>query len=287
MKQDLIDLLSIYLLKKQFTIRVLTRTCFDLVARKGTQILLIKILEDANSINESFSEEMKKVSNYFSASPLIISEKAGRFLEDNVVYTRFGIYTLNLNTFKNCIENKMPFVKSTNAGLTANLIGNRLREIREKEGFSLNNLANKIGVSSSMIKKYEKGISEVTINRALKIYDVFGGQVFSKIDVLSEKREFIPDSKGEFTKKYTDLGFNATKTKRVPFDIIAKKEKEIIFTQLSDKINPQSQSLARLINADNLVIFKKKKPKDIPSMTKEEFLDYEKAKELIKFVKEF
>ena len=136
MKQNLIDLISIYLLKKQFTIRVLTRTCFDLVARKGIQILLIKILEDANSINEEFAQEMKKVSNYFSASPLIISEKARNLLKDNIVYTRFGIYTLNFFTFKNCIENKMPFVKSTNAGLTANLIGNKLREIREREGFS-------------------------------------------------------------------------------------------------------------------------------------------------------
>ena len=61
----------------------------------------------------------------------------------------------------------------------------------------------------------------------------------------------------------------------------------IIFTQVSDKPNPQSQSLARLIDADNLIIFKKKKPKNIPSMTKKEFLDYEEAKELIKFVKEF
>ena len=36
-----------------------------------------------------------------------------------------------------------------------------------------------------------------------------------------------------------------------------------------------------------LFLYKKKKPKDIAAMTKEEFLEYEKAKELIKFLKEF
>jgi len=287
MKHQLIDQTSIYLLKKQFTIRVLTRTCFDLVARKGKQILLIKVLEDANSINNEFAEEMRKMGNYFAASALIISDKAGTILADNVVYTRFGIYTLNFNTFRSCIENKMPFVRRTHAGLTANLIGDKLREIREKQGFSLSGLAKKIGVSSSMIKKYENSNAEVTVNRALRIYELFGGNVFRRIDVFSEKNYVFDADKGTFTKKYHDLGFEASRTRRVPFDIVAKREKEIIFTQVSDKPNPQSQSLARLINADNLIIFRKKKPKDIPSMTKEEFLDYEEANELIKFVKEF
>ena len=42
-----------------------------------------------------------------------------------------------------------------------------------------------------------------------------------------------------------------------------------------------------MIDADELVIFKKKKPKNIAAVTKEEFLEFEKADELIKFLKEF
>ena len=38
---------------------------------------------------------------------------------------------------------------------------------------------------------------------------------------------------------------------------------------------------------DNLVIFNKKKPKDVPAITKKEFLEFEKANQLIKFLKEF
>ena len=48
MKETLLDKVNIFLLKKGFTIKNLTRTCFDILARKGSQILLIKILEDAN-----------------------------------------------------------------------------------------------------------------------------------------------------------------------------------------------------------------------------------------------
>ncbi|MBI2659598.1 hypothetical protein HYX07_00375 [Candidatus Woesearchaeota archaeon] len=56
---------------------------------------------------------------------------------------------------------------------------------------------------------------------------------------------------------------------------------------MSDKVNPQMQSLSKLLEADNLVIFHKKKPKNMPSMTKKEFMDFDKANELVKFLREF
>ena len=62
---------------------------------------------------------------------------------------------------------------------------------------------------------------------------------------------------------------------------------ELIFTEVSDIVNPQMESLSKLLDADNLVIFNKKKPKNIPSMKKEEFMDFNKANELVRFLKEF
>jgi len=119
MKQAIIDNIGIFLLKKGFTIKSMTHTCFDIIARSSSMVLLIKVLEDANSIKKDFTDEMEHISSYINASPLIIAEKAGSNLENNVVYSRFGIYTLNLATFRNCINNNFPFVKRTQAGLTA------------------------------------------------------------------------------------------------------------------------------------------------------------------------
>ena len=50
---------------------------------------------------------------------------------------------------------------------------------------------------------------------------------------------------------------------------------------------PELDSLSKLVDADKLVIFKKKRPKKIPALTKKEFMEFEKAKELVKFLKEF
>ena len=287
MKSSLIDKLGMFLLKDGFTIKSLTRSCFDLLARKQDKILLIKVLEDANAVSKEYSDEMNMVSSYIGAVPIIIAEKAGNKLENNVVYTRFDLYTLNFNTFVNSIRNKFPFVKRTQAGFTASIAGNKLRKKREEMGYSLNYLSKKVGVTSRMIDKYEKGDSEITINKAMKIYDIFGNEVFKEINIFAGNNKIESRYKSDFSKKYIDLGFEAADTKKSPFDIIAKKDDELILTEVGDKTRPDFPSLSKLLDADNLVIFKKKKPKDIPAMTKEEFLEFGKANELIKFLKEF
>ncbi len=169
MKPDLLDNVGMFLLKQGFTIKSLTRTCFDLLARKGTLVLLIKVLEDANSVSQEYADQMKNIGNHIDATPLVIAEKAGQSLERNIVYSRHGIYTLNFESFKNSVHGKFPFIRRTKAGLTANLLGNKLKEMREHEGLSLNSLAQRVGVSRRMIQKYESGMSEVRVQKALRI----------------------------------------------------------------------------------------------------------------------
>lgn len=281
------DMLGVFLLKEGFTVKSLTRSCFDIIARKQDKILLIKALEDANSITQEYVNEMNKVASYIGAVPVIISEKAGNKLDDNVLYTRFDMYTLNFNTFVNSIKRKFPFVKRTQAGFTVSVAGNRLREKREQMGYSSNYLSKRIGVTSRMIDKYEKGNSRVTITKAMKIYKIFGEKVFNELDIFASKTEIESEYKSDVSRKYGALGFKAADTIKTPFDIIAKKDNEIILTGVGDKTRKDFESLSKLLDADNLVIFRKKKPKNLPAVTKKEFLEFEKANELIKFLKEF
>jgi len=287
MKDKLIDKLGVFLLKEGFTVKSLTRTCFDILARKQDKILLIKALEDANSVTSEYVSEMGKVASYIGAVPVIISEKAGDKLDDNVLYTRFDMYTLNFNTFVNSIKNKFPFVKRTQAGFTVSIAGNKLREKREQMGYSSNYLSKRIGVTSRMIDKYEKGNSRVTITKAMKIYRIFGEKVFNEVDIFASKTEIESEYNSDFSRKYGALGFKAADTSKTPFDVIAKKDNEIILTGIGDKTNKDFASLSKLLDADNLVIFRKKRPKNVPAVTKKEFLEFERANELIKFLKEF
>jgi len=138
-----------------------------------------------------------------------------------------------------------------------------------------------------MIDKYEKGDSEITITKAMKIYDIFGHKVFNEINIFSGSNKIESNYHSDFSKKYIDLGFEASDTSKSPFDIIARKDNELILTEVGDKTRPDFSSLSKLLDADNLVIFKHKKPKDVPAVTREEFLEFDKANQLIKFLKEF
>ncbi|HZX44173.1 MAG TPA: helix-turn-helix domain-containing protein [Candidatus Nanoarchaeia archaeon] len=287
MKESLVEKIGIFLLRKGFTVKTLNRTAFDIVARRDTTILLIKILFDANAVSEEFTKSMHNVAAYVGGSPLIIADKAGDKLEDNVVYLRFGIFTLNFRTLCNSIDSKLPFAIRDHSGVNAHLIGTKLRKVREEEGISLNDLARKVGVSKSMVQKYEAGESRISINKALRLYQLLGHSLFEKIDIFGHDKNIMPVGKGDISRKFSDMGFSATEAEKVPFDIIAKKEKELILTKVGDGQQQGLDSLSKLVDADRLAIYLKKKPKNVPAMTKKEFMEFEKAEELIKFLKEF
>ena len=286
MKKNIIDDISIFLLKQGYTIKVLTSGSFDMVARKE-HIFLIKVLTDANSVSQQHANDMKNIAAYIDGVPLIIADKAGSQLADNIAYLRYGIYTFNLNTFQSCITHNLPIVKSTQAGFTAAISGEKLRKKREELGYSLNTLASKVGVSKRMIVKYEHDDSEITLRKAQRLYDVFGPSVFKQVKVFDTFCVPVEKASSDVSKKFVELGFEAAETKKVPFDVIAKRKKEVILADVGDKIDPNLIPIARMFDVEKLVIFKKKKPKDIPSITKEEFLEFDKAHELIKFLKEF
>lgn len=285
MKQAIINEISLALLGRGYVVKTVLG-CFDIIARNGRRILLLKILEDADSINSDAAESMKKIAGYVAGTPLIIAEKSGERLADNVVHSRLGIFTINARTFANCLDNKLPFVKSQKAGLVAEVIGPELRKVRENEGLSLKMISRKLGVSPRMVSKYEVGEAEITINKAMKIYDVFGGAIFKPINVFEFHGDYRNIGKGKLSEKYNQLGFEASETKKAPFDIISRKDRELILTKIGDKVDLSLNPISQMINADELVIFKKKKPKGIPALTEKEFLDFDKAKELIKFLKE-
>lgn len=284
MKRQIIDNTSILLLRNDFLVKTV-KGCFDIVARKGSCILLIKVLEDSNALNNDVVSYMKGISKTLNATPLIISQKAGIKLRDNVIYIRYGIQTVSFTTLKNFFENKPIFIKSNKAGLTVQINGKEFKKFIEKSNISFNYLSKKLGVSKNMLSSYEKD-SNISFDRASKFYEIFGPGIFKSIGILSQSVEEDIRRLSKYSMKYEELGFIARDTRKVPFDIVAKKDKDLILTKLGDKINKDTFSMSNLLEADDLVIFDHKKPKDIPSISKKDFLELEEAEELIKIVKE-
>lgn len=290
-QEKLLEEISILLLRSGYTIKRLKRRCLDIIARKDDRILFLKIVEDANSLSAESLNELKMIASYISAQPMIIANKAAEKLADGVVYARAGTPTLNKNTFQDSLDNNFPFVQKTNAGMTVEIKGNLLKKKREESGFSLNLLATKLGVSRRMIHNYESGTSRITMQRASRIQDLFGSDLFRRIDIFSAPlSEFSPSANRRFSRivgKYENLGFSTSNLRKLPVDMISKRNADVILTEVGNEMDKEMVSLSRLADVDNLVIYSKKRPADVPGLTEQEFMDFEKASELIKFLKEF
>ena len=77
----------------------------------------------------------------------------------------------------------------------------RLRELRNKSGFTQNEIANKLGVSSQTILNWENGIYEPKINQLIQLADLFNVTVDylierknneKKVDEICRELERIP-----------------------------------------------------------------------------------------------
>ena len=67
-------------------------SCFDLVARKDEQLILVKILSNIDALTEEDALALQMVAHFFNATPLIIGNKTRRGeLDSGVVYKRYGV----------------------------------------------------------------------------------------------------------------------------------------------------------------------------------------------------
>ena len=75
---------------------------FDLVARRDNSLLIIKVLTNIDAFSEDVAKELRVLSVLLKGSPLLIGERSGTgYLEDGVVYDRFGIQSITTETLKN------------------------------------------------------------------------------------------------------------------------------------------------------------------------------------------
>ena len=214
--------------------------CFDLVARREKQLAFMGVPVNVGSICVKAASELQTISRCFSAALLFIGEKSrDKPLEDDTVYSRYNIYTLNLRTLKNIVCRKMyPLVEAEPGGYYVKLDGGAIRENRQKLGLSVGKLAEMVGISRRTLYGYEKGMAKASVSVAYKLEWILGVPLVQPIDVFKKgfqdggflaatKRMIV---KNRFLKavlrKFSLFGISVTPTERAPFDFIVQFPEE-------------------------------------------------------------
>jgi len=303
----IVDAVVKILRKAGFAVTDLVETkprCFDIVARKGNTILLLKVLYNIDSLKPEMAEEMKVVAKLLKASPIVVGEKFKfDYLERGVVYNRHGLPVINTATFYDFIvEGIAPMVYSAPGGYYVKLDNEKIREMREKLGISLGEMAKLLGVSRRTVKKYEEGI-DTTVETALKIEEILGTYVIKAIDILNfvkddvvkeEKEPTFSGEEAEIIEQLKVIGIKVYPIKHAPFDVVSKADDEKILTGVKQvrEIDKRASILGRIsevLSTKAAYIVEKKIKADVNSVVfvmKEELECVSSAKDFVSLLHE-
>jgi putative transcriptional regulator len=210
---------------------------FDLAARREEITLLAKMLHNIDGINEEVARSIKRAAFCLLASPIVVGERRGAsFLEDDVIYHRYGIPALNAHTlYDYFVEDVQPYVYSATGGLYVRIDGEVMKRAREKKDYSLGDIAMELGISRRSVSKYEEGETSTTMDIALKLEEILDTVLIEPLEFL--KTEFAESTssdvldagveeadsslEGYILSLLEEIGFDIVTTAYAPFNAVS------------------------------------------------------------------
>ncbi len=270
---------------------------FDVAARRGKDLILVKILGNVDGFDAATGAEMRRLGTYLDAMPFVIGLRTrDEELKPGVVYFRHGVPAFSPDTALNLfIEDVPPLIYAAPGGLYVSIDEEVLADEREKRDWSLGQLASELGVSRRTVSKYEDGMN-ASVEVAMELEDLFDAPLASPVDVLDgaeevrdadptpEDPEVDPDDEGVIT-VLSRAGFDVHPTARAPFKAVGEdtaKEENLLtghsaLTKTAQKRARIMGSIGR-VTLTRSVYFVDKTPREEVEGTA--FVEREEAEEL-------
>ena len=101
---------------------------FDLAARRGDDLVLLKVLGNIDAFNPETGAELRRLGEYLSATPMVIGLRTrNEDLKPGVVYFRHGVPVFNPDTaYDLFVEEVPPLIYAAPGGLYVSIDGDLL-----------------------------------------------------------------------------------------------------------------------------------------------------------------
>ncbi|SIR61479.1 transcriptional regulator [Natronorubrum thiooxidans] len=283
---------------------------FDIAARRGDDLLLLKILGNIDAFNEATGHEMRRLGTYLDATPMVVGLRSrDEDLKPDVVYFRHGVPVLSPDTAYNLfIERVPPLIYAAPGGLYVNIDGDLLADERQDREWSLGQLANQLGVSRRTVSKYEDGMN-ASVEVAMELEDLFEAPLTSPVDVLEgadevHETEATPDDPDadpddeQVVAVLTRAGYNVHPTLRSPFKAVSRDEDDdegVVltghskFTKAAEKRARIMSSIGQVTHTRSVYVVDRAKQESVDGtalVEREELEDLHDAAELRKVIRE-
>ena len=236
---------------------------FDVAARRGDDVLLLKILGNIDSFDAFTGGEMRRLGTYLNATPILIGLRTrDEELKPGVVYFRHGVPVLSPDTaLELFVEEVPPLIYAAPGGLYVNIDSEVLADEREDRDWSLGKLAKELGVSRRTVSKYENGM-DASVEVAAELQDLFEADLTGPVNILGdadpvrgeepapEDPEVDPADEPIVT-TFTRIGFDVHPTDRAPFKTVSENERERRQQVLTghSELNRTAEKRARIMSS--------------------------------------
>jgi putative transcriptional regulator len=211
---------------------------FDIAARRGEDVLLVKILGNIDAFDAMTGAEMRRLGTYLNATPMVVGLRTrDEELKPGVVYFRHGVPVLSPDTAMDLfVEEVPPLIYAAPGGLYVNIDSEVLADAREERDWSLGRLAKELGVSRRTVSKYEDGM-DASVDVAAELEELFDAPLTSPVSVLDGAEEVREDDETpedpevdpadeSLVTVFTRIGFEVHPTDRAPFKTVSENEHE-------------------------------------------------------------
>jgi putative transcriptional regulator len=275
---------------------------FDVAARRGNDVLLLKILGNIDAFDAKTGAEMRRLGEYLHATALVIGLRTrDEELDPGVVYFRHGVPVFSPDTaLELFVDGVPPLIYAAPGGLYVNIDSEVLADAREDRDWSLGQLAQELGVSRRTVSKYEDGM-DASVEVAAQLEEMFdedlgspvsvldGAEAVREADELPDAPEADPDDEPVVT-VLTRVGYDVHLTDRAPFKTVSEDEDEgqmltghSAFTKTAEKRARIMSSVGQVTRTQSVYIVdtaKRESVEDTAIIEQEEMEDIEEQADL-------
>jgi putative transcriptional regulator len=165
-------------------------SCFDFAARKGDNFVLMKIQSDVSTLNSRDAQELERISSSISSAILLVSRRGReKPLEDDTVYSRYGISAITPKTLENSVlHNTHPLMQANPGGCYVEIDGEGVTKRRQEMGLSVGKLAQIVGVSRRTLYGYERRMGKASVQTAYNLIWALGIPVAKPVDLYQKRK---------------------------------------------------------------------------------------------------
>jgi len=297
-KTFLINKIVNSLLSNKYQVLV-SQGAFD-IAAKREELMLVKSMLNADSLNEEQALSLRSISYFLSAHPVVVSVKTNRiFLDDEIVYSRFELPLVTPTLFENLLGQDEVITMSASKGKhTLDIDADALRERRKQFGFTLEELAKLIGISKKALYEIEKKRVNPSEDTVRKLETKLKVELAKPFELPSVNQPTYLKPKNEFQHKVSDeikrIGIDNSSVYSAPFEIVGKEKFSIITTlsKNSTKIKKEAgmvKKISRMFLTKAMFVAKSSKEKNIqgvPVLLESQLPKIESTKELNEIIED-